>query len=541
MISCPNCGGNVLFDIPSQKLKCDHCHELFEPTAFEDKTSDAEEEKAFDGDYEVTVFTCTQCGGEILSTDNAAAGFCSFCGASTILYSRISHEHRPGYIIPFQKTKEDCKQAYASMMKRAIFAPKELKDPKNIDSFRGIYMPYWAYYLTQQGPLAIPAQKVYRSGNYMITDHYNLTGELDAYYKGLSYDASSSFADSISEALAPYDVKNMKAFTPAYLSGFYADTSDVPSSVYEYDAHNTAFENTFKQVSAIPAYASYSIELKKDSASLSKVFNTQTEAVDSALFPVWFMSYRHKDRVAYATVNGQTGKVVADLPVDPGKFAAGSLLLAIPIFILLACFVTFMPSSLLILSCILAVITSIIYTTELSAINKRDSFADDRGKNYKLNPNIIPEPHIPKQVAKPKKKKCSIFSKFMLGYYIVMLLVQLCSLIGIFSDSGTQNATFILWILLLITMIITIAIGSRKIQQLPAKQSVLGYVLCTIAICIGFAISTLRPIYDLYYYIGAIVCLLSVIISLADIIRYYNVLSTRRLPQFDKQGGDNRA
>ena len=51
----------------------------------------------------------------------------------------------------------------------------------------------------------------------------------------------------------------------------------------------------------------------------------------------------------------------------------------------------------------------------------------------------------------------------MLGYYIVMLLVQLCSLIGIFSDSGTQNATFILWILLLITMIITIAIGSRKI------------------------------------------------------------------------------
>ena len=151
MFSCPNCGGNLKFDIPSQHLSCEYCHELFNPYAFEDKKSDAEEEKSYESDYEVTIFTCPQCGGEILSTDNAAAGFCSFCGASTILYSRISHERRPNYIIPFQKSKEDCKNAYRNLMRRAIFAPKELKDPKYIDSFRGIYMPYWAYYVTQQG------------------------------------------------------------------------------------------------------------------------------------------------------------------------------------------------------------------------------------------------------------------------------------------------------------------------------------------------------------------------------------------------------
>ena len=54
-----------------------------------------------------------------------------------------------------------------------------------------------------------------------------MKGHVDAYYKGLSFDASSSFSDNISEQLAPYDVKGMKAFTPAYLSGFYADTADV--------------------------------------------------------------------------------------------------------------------------------------------------------------------------------------------------------------------------------------------------------------------------------------------------------------------------
>ena len=43
MISCPSCGGNVKFDIPSQKLTCDSCRQSYDPYAFDHKTSDAEE------------------------------------------------------------------------------------------------------------------------------------------------------------------------------------------------------------------------------------------------------------------------------------------------------------------------------------------------------------------------------------------------------------------------------------------------------------------------------------------------------------------
>lgn len=99
-------------------------------------------------------------------------------------------------------------------MKHSIFAPKELRDPSYIDSFRGIYMPYWAFYISQKGSLSLNGTKTSRRGDYIITDHYALTGDLDAYYKGLSYDASSSFDDNISEELAPYNLKGMKAFTP---------------------------------------------------------------------------------------------------------------------------------------------------------------------------------------------------------------------------------------------------------------------------------------------------------------------------------------
>lgn len=289
MLSCPNCGGNLKFDIPSQQLSCEHCHTLFDPYDFDGKTSDAEESKTFDGDYEVTIFTCPQCGGEILSTDNAAAGFCSFCGASTILYSRISHEKRPNYIIPFQKTKEQCKEAYARRMKHSIFAPKELRDPSYIDSFRGIYMPYWAFYISQKGSLSLNGKKTSRRGDYIITDHYALTGDLDAYYKGLSYDASSSFDDNISEELAPYNLKGMKAFTPAYLSGFYADTSDVDAKVYQGDAEYTASAETTGRIASDGTFAGFTMDTIRP-----EQLHTKTETIDSTMFPVWFLSYRKK-------------------------------------------------------------------------------------------------------------------------------------------------------------------------------------------------------------------------------------------------------
>lgn len=78
MYQCPGCGGRLVFDIPSQQLMCDHCSTKYDPYAIS-KEQDAEESQ----EYDVTVFKCPNCGGEILSTDNTAANFCSFCGAST--------------------------------------------------------------------------------------------------------------------------------------------------------------------------------------------------------------------------------------------------------------------------------------------------------------------------------------------------------------------------------------------------------------------------------------------------------------------------
>lgn len=438
MLACQNCGANVKFDIASQQMRCEYCDSYFDPYSYDKKETDGIEVK----DFDATIFICPQCGGEILSTDNTAAGFCSFCGASTVLYSRIQKEKRPNYIIPFKKTKDDCKQAYSDLMKKAIFAPNDLKDPKFIDGFRGIYMPYWTYYISQKGPFSLRGKKEHRSGDYIVSDHFELSGNLDAYYKGLSYDASSSFADNISEALAPYDVKGMKAFTPGYLSGFYADTADVAPEVYMPEAERIANNETKNSISGVQQFASFLPETGINGEAHG--YTTKFESVDYSMFPVWFMSYRNGDRVAYATVNGQSGKVVADLPVDKKKYILGSFLLALPIFILLCLLFTPTPSTALIVTGIISIITTIIFFVQYSSI---------KGK----------------------------------------------------------------------------------------KPNMTGAILSIITIVLSLGILMFKPIFDAWYYGACVIMTISDFVTLTEIITAYNILSTRELPQFNHQGGDDHA
>lgn len=487
MYECPNCGGNLKFDIPTQQLKCAYCLTTHNPY---DITKDRDAQES-GGDFNVTVFTCPQCGGEILSTDTSAAEFCSFCGASTILHSRISKERRPSHIIPFKQTKDDCKKAYIARMKRAPFAPSELKDEKYIDSFRGIYIPYWAYSITQKGTIHMKGEKSYTRGNYSYTDKYDVSGDLDACYYDLSYDGSSSFDDSLSQRIAPFNVRDSKKFTPAFLSGFYADTADVDSDLYRDDAIKLANSASYRNIKKNPAFSDLRLSCEGNSFETTMALNTCCEKPERVLYPVWFMSYRKNGRVAYATVNGQSGKVAADIPVDIKKYVLGVLVLALPIFLLLNLFFTIKPDLLLTCSGLLASFTLIIYLMEIANILRRDQHLDDHGYQYRRTPK-----------ARAGKKQDSVPLKEIFNF----------------------------------------AFSRKEIETHGTSASgyAIGFTGSVAAIGVSLCVRLLAPVSDLWYYGGAIISFLGILFTNAAIIQKYNVLATRKLPQFDRKGGDDR-
>lgn len=383
MYACPNCGGGLRFDIASQQLKCDYCSTFTDPYEIKrDKDADVNTDE-----YGVCLFTCPQCGGEIMTTDESITGFYTFCGASTMLDMRMKNEKRPAKIITFKKTKEDCKQIYKQKAGKAFFAPKELKNPEYLEKFRGIYIPYWVYDIEYNSDLDLTGSKQYATMTHYVTDYYRLSTNLDAEYTGISYDASASFDDHISEEISPFNTANMQNFTPSFLCGFYADTADTDKNLYTEDALSAARADVEKLMLASNRFTSYRVSDLSGALKNKETINKSAGEPQLGLFPVWFLSYRTPgDRIAYAVVNAESGEISADLPVSIGKYTLFSLLLAIPIFGLLAFAFTMTPQIALFITGAVSVISLIVYAKEISEIKKRHMKYDDKGFYARYGP-----------------------------------------------------------------------------------------------------------------------------------------------------------
>lgn len=553
MYECPNCAGNLKFDIARQQLYCEYCDTTVDPYQYH-KERDAEETTAegIDGEtsgkYSVTVFTCPQCGGQILSEDTTAATFCSFCGASTILDSRISRQKRPRYIIPFTKTKEDCRKSYARMMRRAFFAPEELKNAELIERFRGIYMPYWVYSFGKKGGVSFSGRRTYRRGDYRITDHYQLDCEIEAEYRGLAYDASASFSDNLSAAIAPFDLRQGKAFVPSFLSGFCADTNDVEKDVYQTEAEEMAIRDGRRALAGNPVCRKYHAGEGTGAYSLDNALRPSERTAELAMLPVWFLAYRNGERVSYAVVNGQTGKAAADLPVDRRKYLTGSLVLALPLFILLNLFLTITPGRILLLSAFLALLCALVANVQITRILARESGQDDRGLASR-------RPAAGEEVLwKKRRRRWNLGNTGGFGKAGLLLLLFLGSallpsvLIRIMSRTGraADGANMAVFIMVMLAMIYAAvrALGGRnpgKSRNFYKRMSRYGghfrekwRTLVKPFAGIGTAIVILivKPVSDWFYYMGAFLCMGMVLWTIMDIIKHHNLLATRSIPKF---------
>lgn len=560
MYFCPNCGAQLVFDIESQRLTCRSCGSSFsneeldqissasaeesqesitgqqaedwknEQIAFEESSQQSSDDLA-GGMMSVNVFRCPQCGGEVYSTENSINGFCSYCGAHTSFESRIQKVQKPELIIPFQVTKDKCRESYKKKVSRSIFTDNDYKNEKKMDKFRGIYIPYWFYDFDTAGHFEASGKSSHRSGDYIIETMYGLSGDVAAQYKGNAHDASSEFDDELSESIAPYEVRGIKYFDPGFLAGYYADSPDVDEKVYRDDAFKFVNSNIAKKIQG--QFTGCTVTDPNQAAA--SVMRNGKMSVRSGLCPVWFASYRNKDRVAYAVINGQTGKAAVDLTVNRAKLIIAGIAAAIPIWILLNLFFTFIPSTVTMLSMVISIVVMGIFAFNMSRIKERDEGFLDQGGIYRREVEERGRPgDTINRVNKAVNKKDRNTTRVILT--IVMILVCFGSgFAGVTGGHmlkvimGVGSALAGLWI-----------IGwDMTIKTKYNKKLVL--ILQYIPVAISAAILLVNPFRDIIYYIADMLIYITVTFSLITITGQFNLLATRPLPQLARKGGDDSA
>lgn len=328
---CPCCGGAIAFDSEVQKMKCPFCDTEFEMetlAGYDDVLKNEQEdnmnwEAAAGGEWQddetdsLCSYVCNSCGGEITCDENTAATFCPFCGNPVVMMGRLSGVLKPNYVIPFKIDEKAAKDALKKHYEGKRLLPKVFKEQNHIDEVKGVYVPFWLFDTNADANMRYKATKV-RSWsdseyNYTETSFFAVTRGGSMEFERVPVDGSEKMPDDLMDSLEPFDFSQAVDFQTAYLAGFLADKYDVGAEqcterVNERIRKSTeaAFDATVKGYTSVTKEAG-SIQLRD-----SKVWY--------ALFPIWLLNTTWNGKNYLFAMNGQTGKMVGDLPLDKAAY-----------------------------------------------------------------------------------------------------------------------------------------------------------------------------------------------------------------------------
>lgn len=348
---CPSCNASINYNPKNKNWVCEYCgskftleqleanEKNFETTSVKDSkelkenNKEQKEKDSNNENVEMDEYICQDCGAKIVADKNTAATFCVYCKNTAILKSRLTDKFSPSQIIPFSKTKEDAIEAFKKVGKGKILMPKEFSDPKNIEELTGVYIPFWLYSCKADGHISGKGTKVMMWSdfyyNYTKTDTYNVERDCTYDFEKIPVDGSVRFNDAIMNSIEPFNYEELTKFNYSYLSGFLAEKYDVEKDEAKKITIDRAERSVYNdlQNKASLKYNSFIPE--------GKECNIKEENVEYVLFPVWMVNIKYNEKMYTFAMNGQTGKLIGDIPYSKKKAALFLLILFIILFAIL--------------------------------------------------------------------------------------------------------------------------------------------------------------------------------------------------------------
>ena len=457
--------------------------------------------------------------------NTAQAAFCSYCGASVMLERRTADMEAPETVAPFQVTREECFEKYKSLVKKSLCADRRLKKDVTAESFRAIYVPHYIYSAAVKGDAVLEGQETKGNDTY----YYNTNVTLDHEFDNILHDASREMPDAMSEKIARVEPDAFKPFSPAYLSGYYADIPDTEASAYipfaKAEAVRLGLKDVMEDLQDGLHYSSAETEKK-----LVKM--AHAKCTGRTLVPVWFMSIRSRGRLLYAIQNGVTGEMIADMPMDIPRFGLIALIAAIPLFFLFNSILTLRPEMVMIVAMLLALGAQWFVNRRRQGIQDKEQAEKAKDGSDSLARRLKQRKRLESHSKGSMTGTLESIGGFGGMLILIFLLTQLSKLNspGAFKLAALGLAAAmggLLWW------------GSRTGVKTPK-----GCIAAFAVMILAALNQILDPFHseDLAVYLLAFLCMASVIWVCVDLLLLHNRECSNPLPQFEThQGGEQDA
>ncbi|TWT66071.1 hypothetical protein [Allorhodopirellula solitaria] len=276
---------------------------------------------------------CQSCGAVLHVDTKVLSTTCPYCASPSIIH-RPSRPDRPepvflvGFTVNHQRASA---QVRRWISRSGFFARSDFKRavPKLT---HGIYLPAYLY-----GAVARSQYSARIGENYTETETYTTTdsngrtvtrtrtvtktewrslqGHHDSYIVDVLVTASHGVDNPALEAIEPFDLRSLRAYTDAFVSGWLAEEpSRSQQECLEMAQRETLTLVDQKLNQFMPGDSFTNLQSHTD---------VSHEVIDLVLLPVWSYALRYSEDQppVQILVNGQTGRVGGNVPVSTTKIA----------------------------------------------------------------------------------------------------------------------------------------------------------------------------------------------------------------------------
>lgn len=325
---CPQCGATTAYSVADGGLTCTHCGYYEAPqTPVVGKRADQFEfttetmQRAAQGwGVERKEIACQNCGAVSSLPADSLTYTCAFCGSNKVIQRQAAQDAlRPRYLIPFKIQPQDCSRIASEWLGSSWMAPANLRQISQIGQFTPIYLPYWTLDSTTHASWKAEVghtqtERYYDNGEWKTRTVVKWrweSGHVDLKIDDLLVCGTSRLSSLLLGQVQNFNLNELAAYDPSYLAGLQAQAYDV--------SLEKAWEVGRQQMREKTRQAC----LAQASTSQVRNFSMNLDFADESwryiLVPIYISNYNYNGQTYQAMVNGQTGAIAGQRPVDWNK------------------------------------------------------------------------------------------------------------------------------------------------------------------------------------------------------------------------------
>jgi LSD1 subclass zinc finger protein len=352
-LACEQCGAVLAYAPGTSQLTCAYCgHSNTIAVAGTEVVEQSLDRALGEGVAaapveETQTVKCDSCAAEFSFDPARHAGSCPFCGHSIVTDTGTHRQIKPAALLPFAITDREARQRVAEWLRGLWFAPNKLKTyARDQGRLAGVYLPYWTFdsftrtrYRGQRGDFyMVPVQvrtivngrPVTRTQMVQKVRWRPASGEVSRHFDDVLVLASRSLPSWITDRLEPWDLGDLKPYTPEFIAGFQAE------------AYQIGLEEGFAVASAkmqARIAADVRLAIGGDMQQIERMdVQHANRTFKHILLPCWLGAYLFGGKSYHLCVNARTGAVQGERPYSWVKITVAVVLALILLAIAAAVF-----------------------------------------------------------------------------------------------------------------------------------------------------------------------------------------------------------